>query len=104
LNVISRELLERLAAKQAGLVRLVPRAPGGLANRDHSREVELTYTSNAIEGNTLTAAETTLAIEQGITVGGKTLSEHMETIDHYEAIRCVRAGAGEALHDRDGCA
>ena len=32
---------------------------------------ELTYTSNAIEGNTLTAIETTMVIEQGITVAGK---------------------------------
>jgi Fic family protein len=50
----------------------------------------LTYTSNAIEGNTLTAVETTMIIEQGITVAGKPLKDHLEAIDLYEAIRYVR--------------
>ena len=38
-------------------------------------DVGLTYTSDAIEGNTLTAVETTLVIEKGITVSGKPLKE-----------------------------
>jgi len=44
-----------------------------------------TYNSNAIEGNTLTLKETKVALE-GITVGGKTLREHFEAINHSEAI------------------
>ena len=40
--------------------------------------VELTYTSNAIEGNTLTRSETALVVEKGLTVGGKSLVEHLE--------------------------
>jgi Fic family protein len=47
--------------------------------------VELTYTSNAIEGNTLTRQETALVIEKGLTVGGKTLKEHLEATNHAEA-------------------
>jgi len=39
-------------------------------NLEHSQDLELTYTSNTIEGNMLTAVETTLVIERGITVGG----------------------------------
>ena len=62
-------------------------APGGLHNFEHSQDLELTYTSNAIEGNTLTAVETTLVIEQGITVVGRPLRDHLEAIDHFEAIR-----------------
>jgi hypothetical protein len=38
----------------------------------------------------LSATETTLVIEQGITVVGKPLKDHLEAIDHYEAIRYVR--------------
>lgn len=83
-------LLQDVAAKKAELDRLRPLAPGGLVNLEHSHDIELTYTSNAIEGNTLTAAETTLVIEQGITVAGKPLRDHLEAIDHYEAIRYVR--------------
>lgn len=44
-----------------------------------------TYHSNAIEGNTLTLQETKVALE-GITVGGKTLREHFEAINHKDAI------------------
>lgn len=44
-----------------------------------------TYNSNAIEGNTLTLKETKVALE-GITVGGKTMREHFEAINHRDAI------------------
>ncbi|UOF90615.1 Fic family protein [Fodinisporobacter ferrooxydans] len=47
--------------------------------------VEWTYHSNAIEGNTLTLSETKVVLE-GITVGGKSLREHFEVINHAEAI------------------
>jgi Fic family protein len=47
--------------------------------------VEWTYNSNAIEGNTLTISETKVVLE-GITVGGKTIREHLEVINHRDAI------------------
>ncbi len=47
--------------------------------------VEWTYNSNAIEGNTLTLAETKVVLD-GITIGGKSVVEHLETINHREAI------------------
>lgn len=50
--------------------------------------VEWTYNSNAIEGNTLTLSETKVVLE-GITIGGKTIIEHLETINHREAILFV---------------
>jgi Fic family protein len=89
------DLLERIAAGKAELDRLRAAAPNGLGNLEHSHDLELTYTSNAIEGNTLTAVETTLVIEQGITIAGKPLRDHLEAIDHYEAIRYVRDLARE---------
>lgn len=48
-------------------------------------KIGLTYSSNAIEGNTLTETETKVIIEDGITIGGKTLREHYEAIGHAEA-------------------
>jgi Fic family protein len=90
------KLLDRIAAKKAELDRLRPLSPRGLSNLEHVHDLELTYTSNAIEGNTLTAAETTLVIEQGITIGGKPLKHHLEAIDHDDAIRYVRALARQA--------
>ncbi|XID93142.1 Fic family protein [Paenibacillaceae bacterium WGS1546] len=52
--------------------------------RDHLI-VNWTYNSNAIEGNTLTLSETKVVLE-GITIGGKTISEHLEALNHKEAI------------------
>lgn len=50
--------------------------------------LEWTYNSNAIEGNTLTLQETKVVME-GITVGGKSLREHFEVINHREAIAYI---------------
>ncbi|MEK4711594.1 Fic family protein [Sporosarcina sp. FSL K6-5500] len=50
--------------------------------------LEWTYNSNAIEGNTLTLKETKVVLE-GITVGGKTMREHLEVINHRDAILYV---------------
>lgn len=47
--------------------------------------VGLTYSSNAIEGNSLTESETKVVLEDGITIGGKPLKDHYETIGHAEA-------------------
>jgi Fic family protein len=97
------KLREQIAAKKAELDRLRPQSAGGLSNLEHVHDLELTYTSNAIEGNTLTAAETTLVVEQGITIGGKPLKDHLEAIDHFEAIRYVRdlARQGTPLTESD---
>lgn len=47
--------------------------------------IGLTYTSNALEGNTLTETETKVILEDGLTIGGKTLKEHFEVIGHSKA-------------------
>lgn len=58
-------------------------------NLDDWFRVELTYTSNAIEGNTLTRRETAVVIEKGLTVGGKSLKEHLEATNHAKALDFV---------------
>jgi Fic family protein len=60
-------------------------------NLDDWFTVELTYTSNAIEGNTLTRRETAVVIEKGLTVGGKSLKEHLEATNHAHALDYVRS-------------
>ncbi|HSX11496.1 MAG TPA: Fic family protein [Chlamydiales bacterium] len=47
--------------------------------------IGLTYSSNALEGNTLTESETKIVLEEGITVGGKPLRDHFEAVGHAEA-------------------
>ena len=49
-----------------------------------------TYESNKIEGNTLTLQETHLIINEGITIGGKSMNEHLEAINHKEAIDLLK--------------
>lgn len=69
--------------------KLIDRAgemPEALARNLHEWfRVELTYTSNALEGNTLTRRETAMVVEKGITVGGKSLIEHLEATNHAQA-------------------
>jgi len=47
--------------------------------------IRLTYTSNALEGNSLTETETKIILEDGITIGGKTLKDHFEAVGHSQA-------------------
>ena len=49
-------------------------------------EIEFLYQSNRIEGNTLTLRETQLVVNEGITISGKSVREHLEAINHKEAI------------------
>lgn len=66
--------------------------------------LNFTYHSNAIEGNTLTLKETKVALE-GITIGGKTLREHFEAINHKEAILFMEtlAQSNKLLNEYDIC-
>lgn len=65
-----------------------PLADAIVKNLHEDLVLKWTYHSNAIEGNTLTLKETKVALE-GITVGGKTIREHFEVINHREAIYYV---------------
>lgn len=47
--------------------------------------IGLTYSSNALEGNSLTETETKVILEDGLTIGGKLMIEHLEVLGHSEA-------------------
>ena len=49
-------------------------------------ELEYTFESNKIEGNTMTLRETDMVINEGITIAGKSMREHLEAINHNDAI------------------
>jgi len=71
------------------------KALGGLKttaqkNLDEWYRVELTFTSNAIEGNTLSRAETAQVVEKNLTVAGKSIREHLEAINHARAWEWVK--------------
>ena len=56
-----------------------------------AEEVEYIYESNAIEGNTLTLAETEIVLNHGLTVGGKPLKDHLEATSHRAAFRLLKS-------------
>lgn len=84
-----------LTEKKNALDALRPLAPEAARSLDEWFTIELTYTSNAIEGNTLTRRETAVVIEKGLTVGGKTLKEHLEATNHAHALHYIRSLIGK---------
>lgn len=64
--------------------------------------LDLTYHSNAIEGNTLTLTETKVVLKDGITIGGKSVKEHLEAINHQEALNHLELiiGNNEELSEK----
>lgn len=82
---------ENLTRKKRALDGFRPLPPALVLNLEDWFTIELTYTSNAIEGNTLTRRETAVVIEKGLTVGGKSLKEHLEAANHARALKFVRA-------------
>ena len=84
---------ENLTAKKRLLDEYGPLPDALLSNLDGWFRVELTYTSNAIEGNTLGRRETALVVEKGLTIGGKSLLEHMEAANHVRALDWVKEQA-----------
>lgn len=87
--MIEKRLLARIEQLKAELDRLRPLSPAIVARLKEQMDLEWIYNSNAIEGNTLTLRETQLILQHGITIGGKSLREHFEVINHREAISYV---------------
>lgn len=80
------ETLKQLDKLKGWLDSFRPLPPDVLRELKRVYDVRFTFHSNAIEGNTLTQSETELVLEKGITVGGKSLAEHLEAIGHRDAI------------------
>jgi len=94
-SMVQEKLLSRVAEKMQRLNSLRP-LPADAVKRLHE-EMRLlhTYHSNAIEGNTLSLSETKLVLETGITIGGKTLAEHIEATNNAKAFDLMEEIARE---------
>lgn len=65
-------------------------------------KIGLTYTSNALEGNSLTESETRVVIEDGITIGGKSINDHFEALGGSEAYDLLyRLSKQEIITEKD---
>jgi len=76
----------RIEEKLAKLNKLRPLPKSAVQKLREKFQIEMTYNSNAIEGNSLTLKETFLVINEGITIKGKPLKDHLEAKDHYIAL------------------
>ena len=92
---------ERLDHKLAELRSTRPLPPEAVASLAAWFRVELTYSSNAIEGNTLSRAETAVVLEKGITVAGKPLKDHLEATNHAAAYDWITSLVKKKPHQID---
>ncbi len=84
--LFSADILKRLDEKRKRLNALRPLPSVAVGKLKEHFEVEMTYNSNAIEGNSLTLRETFLVLSEGITIKGKLLKDHLEATNHKEAL------------------
>ena len=83
---LDKKIKERLENKLKVLDSYRPLPKSALLKIREQFEIEMTYNSNAIEGNSLTLKETYLVINEGITIKGKPLKDHLEAKSHKEAL------------------
>ena len=86
MTYLSPIIKNRLEEKLAKLNKLRPLPKSAMQKLREKFQIEMTYNSNAIEGNSLTLKETFLVINEGITVKGKPLKDHLEDKDHHAAL------------------
>ena len=78
-------LLRKIDEKQELIKRNRPLDQQQVKNLKEYFKIGLTYSSNALEGGTLTESETKVVIEDGVTIGGKALRDHLDAIGHARA-------------------
>ena len=87
---------DRLYDKKEKFARIKGRiAPEALESFDKSFDIEYAHNSTAIEGNTLTLIQTKAILEDGLSIGGKTLREIYEVANHAKAFAFVKKCVAE---------
>ena len=89
MNNLANNILKRITEKKQRFDKLKPLHKDLEKNLYNWTRIALTYTSNAIEGNTLSHQDTALVVEENLTIGGKTVTEHLEAINHAQAIDLI---------------
>lgn len=80
-----RKILNQIDKLKTEIDNFRPLSPPILKQLREYYKIGLTYTSNALEGNSLTETETKVVLEDGITIGGKPIKDYYEAIGHSEA-------------------
>jgi Fic family protein len=83
---MNNNLLKSILGKKRALDTYRPLPPAIVKKLEEEFSIAWTYNSNAIEGNTLTLQETEIVLNSGITIGGKTVNEHFEVVNHSTVV------------------
>jgi len=78
--------------------------PDALDELERSHHIDVTFTSNALDGNAMSIAETVLILEKGKTIVGKPLKDHLEVVEQAKALEWAFGTGSEsraALNERD---
>ena len=86
MKYLETNLQSNIERKLQELDKLRPLPASAVEKLQRQFQIEMTYNSNAIEGNRLTLKETFLVINEGITIKGRPLKDHLEAKDHQEAL------------------
>lgn len=86
MGILNNEIQKRLDLKLSKLNKLRPLTIAAVKKLDEKFQIDMVYNSNAIEGNSLTLRETFLVINEGLTVKGKPLKDHLESKNHQSAL------------------
>ena len=86
MQYLNKKIQKRIDDKLALLNSFRPLPASAVKKLKEQFEIEMTYNSNAIEGNSLTLKETYLVINEGLTIKGKPLKDHLEAKNHQEAL------------------
>ena len=87
--IISQKLYKRILERKKTLDSFRPLNKLQLQKLKEEFLIEYVYNSTSIEGNTLTLNETKLVLKEGITIGGKSLREHLDLINQEESINWI---------------
>ncbi|MBC7695504.1 MAG: Fic family protein [Burkholderiales bacterium] len=88
-NYKDEKIIKQIDKLKKKLDALWPLPKEQLKNLEEYFRIQYTYDSNRIEGNTLTLQETALVVDKGITISGKSVHEHLEAINHSEAVELI---------------
>ncbi len=78
MQYLDEKLRRRIDKKLKKLNSFRPLPVSAVKKLKEQFEIEMIYNSNAIEGNSLTLKETYLVINEGLTIKGKPLKDHLE--------------------------
>ena len=96
------ESLSRIDDLQEQIKSLPPLREAEITSLRAYYKVKLTYSSNALEGNTLTESDTKVVLEDGLTIGGRPLRDHLEAVGHaaaFDYVCSLQRGTGFSEQD-----